>query len=213
MVQLLITISGIVTEISAVRVSSNKNRPYRFIKITSPDKTYKIVCFGEDLSKIGSLNIGQFVEVSSIYLQDYQGEERGYFTSTTEVDIVIQPDISNKLHYWNNLLFYSYSEIKIAEAFEKKGVFFIPNPKGRLGPPSERVNRMPDFLVLFRGVLGILEVDGDSSHPPSRTVHDHERDRLFKREKIHIIEHYDARKCFETPDLVVEEFLTLMANF
>ena len=81
---------------------------------------------------------------------------------------------------WNNLGFRSASEIKIAQALDRAGVLFLPNCMARLGLAENRQNREPDFLVCHNGKWGILEVDGGPYHPSSRTVEDHERDRLFK---------------------------------
>jgi len=55
-----------------------------------------------------------------------------------------------------------------------------------------------------------LKVDGEPFHPPSRTVHDHTRDRLFKEHGIRVVEHFDASECFERPDDVVARFLKLL---
>jgi hypothetical protein len=62
---------------------------------------------------------------------------------------------------------------------------------------SLRQNREADFLVCHKGKWGILEVDSPSSHPPTRTVKDHERDRLFKAHGIRVVEHFDAGECWE----------------
>ncbi|MHB8119755.1 MAG: hypothetical protein ACYDHX_13685 [Methanothrix sp.] len=115
-----------------------------------------------------------------------------------------------KILNWNNLGFRSASEIKIAQALDKAGVLFLPNCKTRLGSGENRQNREPDFLVCHNGKWGILEVDGEPFHQPSRTVADHERDRLFKIHGITVAEHYDANKCFNKPDEVVNEFLRIL---
>ena len=94
----------------------------------------------------------------------------------------------------------------------RTGVLFFPNCKARLNTPEGRDNEEPDFLVCYNGKLGILEVDGEPWHPASRTVHDHQRDRLFKVHGIRVVEHYDAKRCSEQPDLVVQEFLEILKN-
>ena len=111
---------------------------------------------------------------------------------------------------WNRLRFRSATEVKIAEALDRAGVLFFPLCKGRLNDPHGRVNREPDFLVCKDGKWGILEVDGEPYHPPQRTVHDHERDRLFQRHGIRLAQHYDSTDCYVTPDEVVAEFLALL---
>lgn len=111
---------------------------------------------------------------------------------------------------WNNLRFRSVSEMHVAQALDRVGVLYLANCKARLGPVQSRQNREPDFLICYEGKWGILEVDGEPFHPPSRTVHDHERDRLFKQSGIRIVEHFDANKCYEQADEVVRVFLDLL---
>jgi hypothetical protein len=110
---------------------------------------------------------------------------------------------------WRGLRFRSLSEVKIAEVLEAAGVMFFPNSRARLGV-QKRGNLEPDFLVCHKGTWGILEVDGEPFHPPTRTVHDHERDRPFIRHDIKLVQHYDATRCRNNPDAVVTEFLMLL---
>ena len=109
-----------------------------------------------------------------------------------------------------NLRFRSQSEIRIAEALDRVGALFLPNCRARLGQTNDRKNREADFLVCVDGKWGILEVDGEPFHPPSRTVHDHDRDRLFKLHGIRMTEHFDAERCRKEPDEVVRLFLDLL---
>jgi hypothetical protein len=113
---------------------------------------------------------------------------------------------------WRNLRFRSESEVRIAQPLDRAGVLFLPNCMARLGVESDRKNREADFLVCAAGKWGILEVDGEPFHPPSRTVQDHERDRLFRDHGIRVVEHFDASQCFEQPDDVVNRFLRLLIS-
>jgi hypothetical protein len=113
---------------------------------------------------------------------------------------------------WKNLRFRSESEVRVARALDKAGVLFLPNCRARLGTEQERVNREADFLVCHEGKWGVLEVDGEPFHPPSRTVHDHERDRLFRSHGVRLVEHFDASRCFEEADRVVTAFLSLLRH-
>jgi hypothetical protein len=114
------------------------------------------------------------------------------------------------LRVWNNLYFRSQSEIRIAEALDRAGVLFFPNCRGRLGSPVARENREADFLICREGKWGILEVNGEPFHPPSRTVQDHARDRAFRELGIRLVEHFDATECYEKPEEVVARFLRLL---
>jgi very-short-patch-repair endonuclease len=100
----------------------------------------------------------------------------------------------------------------VAQALDRAGVLFLPNCRARLNLNDKRTNREADFLVCHHGKWGILEVDGEPFHPPSRTVQDHERDRLFQKHGIKTIEHYDATRCYNAPSDVVAEFLQLLSN-
>jgi hypothetical protein len=113
---------------------------------------------------------------------------------------------------WRNLRFRSESEVRIAQALERAAVLFLPGCIARVGAESDRRNREPDFLVCADGKWGILEVDGAPFHPPTRTVQDHERDRLFRHHGIRTVEHFDSSRCFEQPDEVVATFLRLLRS-
>src|SRR5262249_53665793 len=144
----------------------------------------------------------QLVELDDDWRHELQEIARGkkIHNQAVEADNVL---------IWANHRFRSQAEIRIAEALERAKVLFFPNCKARLGY-SNRENREPDFLVCSRGKLGILEVDGELFHPPSRTVEDHERDRLFHAHGIKIIQHFDAGECYENADAVVKKFLFLL---
>lgn len=111
---------------------------------------------------------------------------------------------------WNYLRFRSATEVKIAEALERRGVLFLPLCRARLNSPQGRITREPDFLICHEGKWGILEVDGEPYHPPQRTVHDHERDRLFQQHGVRVVSHFDSTDCYFTPEKVVGDFLALL---
>jgi hypothetical protein len=110
---------------------------------------------------------------------------------------------------WQGFRFHSKTEIKIAEAFERAGVAFLPNCLARVGPLDSRCNREPDFLIIYRGSAAVLEVDGQPWHPPERAAQEHARDRLFRQHGV-AVERYDATECYRMPDQVVAEFLRLI---
>ena len=111
---------------------------------------------------------------------------------------------------WQNLKFRSQSEVRVAQALDRAGVLFWPNCRARLGFGRDRQNREADFLVCHQGKVGILEVDGEPFHPPSRAAQDHERDRLFQAQGITVVEHFAASVCYENPDEIVQSFLAIM---
>lgn len=117
---------------------------------------------------------------------------------------------AQNVRLWSNLRFRSESEVHIARALDEAKVLYLPNCRVRLGTGLQRQNREADFLVCYEGQWGILEVDGEPFHPPSRTVQDHERDRLFRSHGVRVVEHFDASRCFQEPRAVVEEFLAIL---
>ena len=76
---------------------------------------------------------------------------------------------------WKNLRFRSASERRIAEALDRAGVLFFPNCTARLGRTPSRKNREADFFIGHEQKWGILEVDGEAFHPPSRIAQEQER--------------------------------------
>jgi uncharacterized protein YjbI with pentapeptide repeats len=116
----------------------------------------------------------------------------------------------NAPHEWKGFYFRSKTEIKIAEALDCANVLFYPNSKARLNKAGVRINKESDFLVFQAGKFGILEVDGRPYHQTA--ADDHERDRLFKRYGIRVIERFDANRCWKEADKVVQEFLEILSH-
>jgi hypothetical protein len=73
---------------------------------------------------------------------------------------------------------------------------------GRIGAYKE-----PDFVVVHKGKMGILEIHGDKWHPPETAAQEHERRREFTRLGIPIYEIFGAERCWNDPESVVTEFL------
>ena len=114
-----------------------------------------------------------------------------------------------KIHTWENLRFRSKTEIKIAEALDRTGVLFVPNSLARLTTPKGRENKEADFLICYNGKWGVLEVDGPF-HTAERRVEEQERERIFKKNGIKVVERFDAERCYNNPDEVVQEFFKMI---
>jgi hypothetical protein len=110
---------------------------------------------------------------------------------------------------WGGLTFRSRTERRIAQALDRAGVAFMNNARGRWGTPEGRHVREPDFVVMTAGKLGVLEVDSPTDHA-GRAADDHARDRLFRQHGVKVVERYDARRCHDEPEQVVQEFLDLL---
>ena len=116
---------------------------------------------------------------------------------------------NSTIHTWERLRFRSKTEIKIAEALDRTEVLFVPNSLARLTTPKGRENKEADFLICYKGKWGVLEVDGPF-HTAERRVEEQERERIFKINGIKVVERFDAKECYETPDKVVQKFFYLM---
>jgi hypothetical protein len=122
--------------------------------------------------------------------------ETGSSNSETEID-------------WNGFCFHSDAQVKIAEALDRTSSLFMPNSQLRLITPSGRQNQKAQFLVFHQGKLGILEVDGARSREDA--AQDEELDILSRDSGICVVKHYDATRCSEQPDRVVQEFLAILS--
>jgi hypothetical protein len=107
----------------------------------------------------------------------------------------------------DGLRFRSRAEIHIYDALKRRNVLFFPNAAAVLGGRAEEDKKEPDFLVCLDGKWGLLEVMGEAFHPSATAMKDHNRARLFKDYGLLVVEFYDATRCSNQPDEVVEDFL------
>ncbi|MBE9213824.1 hypothetical protein IQ247_14315 [Plectonema cf. radiosum LEGE 06105] len=149
--------------------------------------------------------------------------EVGYFISDLEIIPMLEapPDDESSLSNSASLVstgtiehdglrFRSSTEIKVYKALEKRNVLLFPNATAVLG--GKGVKREPDSLVCQNGKWGILEVMGDQYHSSNTAMRDHNRARLFKDYGLFCIEFYDATRCYEKPDEVVDNFLEILSK-
>lgn len=121
---------------------------------------------------------------------------------------LIYPDfaeIEDRNKYWKGITFRHVTEVAIAKELDSRSVFFFANPACRLNEGSDRKTREPDFVVYHNGRWGILELDGSSHN--GRHSHDQQRDRLFKKHGILVVEHFDSTL---PPKQIVDEFLAIL---
>jgi uncharacterized protein YjbI with pentapeptide repeats len=110
---------------------------------------------------------------------------------------------------WNGFCFHSDAQVKIAEILDRTSTLFIPNSQLRLATPAGRQNQQADFLIFHQNKLGILKIDRESSHPNAT---EDEMCGLLIDSGISLVKHYDATRCSEQPDLVVQEFLEILSQ-
>lgn len=110
---------------------------------------------------------------------------------------------------WQGLRFRSRSESRIAEVLDRTpGVMFLPNCRGRLGSKDRRRNLEADFIIMYGGVWGVLEVDGP--HHEGKAARDHERDRPFHYHGAAVVQRYESLDCYQDPDSIVRQFMALL---
>ncbi|MFB2922118.1 pentapeptide repeat-containing protein [Aerosakkonema funiforme] len=121
-----------------------------------------------------------------------------------------QSHSQEEIYYWNDLPLRSQEQVKIAEALDRTNVIFIPNTKVRLINTQGRENKEADFLIFYQGKSGILVIDRTLSQQDGGGFR--ECDRILQSHGISIIQYYDAIRCSESPDRVVQEFLAILVD-
>jgi hypothetical protein len=135
---------------------------------------------------------------------------RSYFNnSNTHNQALFNFKDKNRISY-QGLNFRSKAEIKIYEALLRKGLLVMPLPVMVLG--AKEKYKEPDFVVCYNGRIGILDVQGKEFHPPELAASEHEKRREFLRLGVSLYEIFDARRCYQDPDGVVEDFVQAFAQ-
>jgi very-short-patch-repair endonuclease len=112
---------------------------------------------------------------------------------------------------YTGMKFNSPPEVEIAKALERKGIMYLANCLVRVGTSNNRSSIYPDFLIFHNNKIGWLEVDGQTYHTPRNATQDHARSRAVEiHGGIDYFTRYDANKCRNDPDGVVEEFLKIL---
>lgn len=112
---------------------------------------------------------------------------------------------NSELYSWKGLKFRSKSEIKIAEELDRRGIFFLPNCVARLNGK----NIEADFLINYKNLWGILEVDGKKYHTNKQK--DKDRDNSITHlTSVSFIKRYSSLDCYNNAYNVVDLFLYLL---
>ena len=117
-------------------------------------------------------------------------------------------DSENEIN-WNGFCFHCDAQVKIAEILDRTSTLFIPNSQLRIPTAAGRQNQKADFLIFHQNKLGILKIDSESSH---QNATKDEMCGLFINSGLSLVKHYDATRCSEQPDLVVQEFLEILSQ-
>lgn len=135
--------------------------------------------------------------------------------SQADLDKTINPDSKTELSdseneiNWNGFRFHSDAQVKIAEILDRTSTLFIPNSQLRLTTPEGRQNLEADFLIFHQNKLGMLKIDSESCH---QNATEDEICELSRDSGISLVKHYDANRCSQQPDLVVQEFLEILSQ-
>jgi len=111
---------------------------------------------------------------------------------------------SSKLVH-RQLNFRSKTEIKIFDTLVSRKLLVLPLPVAVMGSDNDYLE--PDLVVIYKGKAGILDVQGESFHPPQTAAKEHERRRRFTQLGIQVYEIFDATRCWNDPERVVDDFL------
>lgn len=130
---------------------------------------------------------------------------RSYFNNSTENNQAIFDFKDNNKISFQGLNFRSQAEIKIYEALLRKGLLVMPLPVMVMGVKEKY--KEPDFVVCYNGRIGILDVQGKQWHPPETAATEHEKRREFLKLGVSLYEIFDARRCYQDPDSVVDDFI------
>ena len=168
---------------------------------------------GADLSgaDLGNANLAG-VDLSEVNLENANLE--GTILEPPGVNQGVRFIPKMRIINWNGLRFRSNSEVKFAQALDKKGLLYYPNAIARLNVQENRQNKESDFLICaptpkgFR--WGIVEIDGPF-HTPEKRATEQERERVFEHSGVRVYR-FDSKRCDKNPDAVVEEFLELLSK-
>jgi hypothetical protein len=160
------------------------------------DEAYKIKI--EKIFSQSALAVSDQKNNSKQQQSDTQGENHNAYTE------------------WGGLYLRSDAEVKIAQELDSRGVLFFANARGRVNDNQPLANSNGsfngklevDFLVFQKGKVLVLEVDGQQHNQKDNAARDYVKDRLLMKEGVATIR-FTAKECFNTPNLVVDEFLAL----
>lgn len=112
----------------------------------------------------------------------------------------------------DGLLFRSQPEIHLYQALKTRGVYFAPLPVFLRG--GETYQRLePDFVLLYKGVVMVVEVDGATVHRES-PAEAHARTQGLLREGVRV-ERVNATECadLEAAHQCAEKLLDALARY
>jgi len=133
---------------------------------------------------------------------DVRAEIAGYESGESQVD--------DGATMWQGVPFHSAAEVRVAQALDRVGALYLPNPTLRLGPAEQRETSTATFVVCHQGRWGILQIRAE--HQPYDATPQMQQQDLLSGHGIRTIQRYFPSRCISDPDEVVQEFLGLLAE-
>jgi hypothetical protein len=116
--------------------------------------------------------------------------------------------ISDGTVLYDGLRFRSRTETRVYDGLKRRRLMFFPNATMVLGATRENDKKEPDFLICDEGRWGVLEVVSEKYHPSPRQ--DEERAKMFREFGVSLVAFFDADRCYNEPEAVIDEFLSLL---
>jgi Protein of unknown function (DUF2726) len=119
---------------------------------------------------------------------------------------------------WGGLYLRSEAEVKIAEAFDRAGLLFFANARGRVSLEHSLVSNGQltgrlevDFLLIKRGKCLVLEVDGSHHSQGEQVIRDYAKDRVLLQSGVPTVR-FAAKDSLMQPEQVVAEVLSTLES-
>jgi hypothetical protein len=106
---------------------------------------------------------------------------------------------------YNGRYYRGHDETVVARELDRLAILFFPLPTAS----RASVLKEPDFVIVYKGRVGVLEVDG--AYHTGRAADDHKRDLFFEQSGI-FVKHFNGDDVRSNVKLVVETFLKLLTG-
>lgn len=106
---------------------------------------------------------------------------------------------------YNGRFYRGRDETTVARELDRRGVLFMPLPS----VSRSSILKEPDIVIVFKGKIGVLEVDGH--YHTGRAADDHKRDLFFEESGI-FVKHFNGDDVRGNVELVVDTFLRLLTG-
>lgn len=106
---------------------------------------------------------------------------------------------------YNGRFYRSRDETLIARELDRRAILFFPLPSAS----RASVLKEPDFVIVYKGRVGVLEVDG--AYHTGRAADDHKRDLFFEQSGM-FVKHFNGDDVRNNVGLVLDTFLRLLTG-